>query len=457
MSSLSSLSTELDERILAFLDHGALNAVSKVSKYYRAIAEPHLYGDLRFNDTQVKALKALMLTVISRLDLAAHIQIIRFSQHFRELDEADDEAFYQRFLHEMPAVQAAMVVMLGPGAPAKLLVDWVGAVAGPCSAEGCVAFIIGCAINIHCLHVAPRPSGFIFSKIMSAICGRWTVGSPVPYQKLKDIQLEDVGHCYIPILPSLETLGLIHTGTHSLSIHPALLSSADFSLRTIAIRESDISPGALTTFIKSVNLSNLTDFIIFQPFSTWSMKGIRKLIHTLAQHCRTLKRLDLVNVEEYLVPTNQPLECFLQLRSLKTLAIDFNILFQSGSLPDTLDPFTKLPPSLDYLRVTQIPHNALSRTLEPHLATSEKAIDYMRGLMRVYPITRISLTVDIESEGGNAETLVDSDEVKLLGTIAIALAEMGTILEVHEETWDTNSRLLVRGHEAASVVLEDRE
>jgi hypothetical protein len=41
--SLSALSTELDNRILDFLDHDALNAISKISKYYRSVAEPRLY------------------------------------------------------------------------------------------------------------------------------------------------------------------------------------------------------------------------------------------------------------------------------------------------------------------------------------------------------------------------------------------------------------------------------
>jgi hypothetical protein len=39
---ISALSTELDELITHYLSHAELSNLSRTSKYYRALAEPHL-------------------------------------------------------------------------------------------------------------------------------------------------------------------------------------------------------------------------------------------------------------------------------------------------------------------------------------------------------------------------------------------------------------------------------
>jgi hypothetical protein len=132
---------------------------------------------------------------------------------------------------------------------------------------------------------------------------------------------------------------------------------------------------------------------------------------------------------------------------LKTLAIEFDILFHRGSLPNALDPFAILPPILYCLHITNIYRKTLVEILQPHLSAAEKSISYMRDLVRIYRKRRLSITVNIEDENGDMETLEESDEVKLLGKIAVALAAMGTVFAVYEDTCDTDSVLLVRGDE----------
>jgi hypothetical protein len=187
--SLPALSTELDNRILDFLDYDALNAISKISKYYRSVAEARLYRNLHLDSAHIKIVQALLLTLVSRPDLAAHIASIKLSSLTRASDEANHEGFYQRSLQQIPAVQAAMAVMRGPGVPAKLLVDWMGAVTGPHAAEGGLAFILGCATNIQCLHVSSGESDAIVLEIVSAICRRWSVGCPIPFHKLRILDI----------------------------------------------------------------------------------------------------------------------------------------------------------------------------------------------------------------------------------------------------------------------------
>jgi hypothetical protein len=57
--SFSALSTELDTKIVACLDHAALDAMSRVSKYYRAVTEPLLYQYLEFPATHEVQIKRL--------------------------------------------------------------------------------------------------------------------------------------------------------------------------------------------------------------------------------------------------------------------------------------------------------------------------------------------------------------------------------------------------------------
>jgi hypothetical protein len=234
---------------------------------------------------------------------------------------------------------------------------------------------------------------------------------------------------------------------YSLTIHPALLPSGNLNLRTISVENSGLRPGALRKLIQSDRLPNLKDFIISEPCGALSRKGINKLIHALARHCCTLEQLKLVKLYGDSGSTSQPSEGVLQLCCLKTLAIDFDILFHRGSLPNALDPFAILPPTLDCLHITNIYRMTLVEILQPHLSAAEKSISYMRDLVRIYRIRRLSITVNIDDENGDMETLEESDEVKLLGKIAVALAAMGTVFAVYEDTWDTDSILLVRGDE----------
>jgi hypothetical protein len=129
------------------------------------------------------------------------------------------------------------------------------------------------------------------------------------------------------------------------------------------------------------------------------------------------------------------------------LFIDFNLLFHHGSLSSPFETFAILPPSLNYLHVGNIGLETFVGAVRPHIDDADKAINYMRRLVSIYPIPRLSITVDIEDEDGDSVSLVESEEVELLSEIAIALVEVGTVLEMYEESCDTDFELLVRGDE----------
>lgn len=85
--SLSRLSTEIDESAVSFLPSSALSNLSKTSKYYRALAEPHLYRDLHFSIHESLNVFRLFLTILKRSDLAAHIRSSWLSTGHRDAIE----------------------------------------------------------------------------------------------------------------------------------------------------------------------------------------------------------------------------------------------------------------------------------------------------------------------------------------------------------------------------------
>jgi hypothetical protein len=72
--SLASLSTELDEPIIRQLPQSDLHSISLTSKYYRALAEPHLYKDIRMCVQDNSGILWFFLTLLDRKELVQHIQ-----------------------------------------------------------------------------------------------------------------------------------------------------------------------------------------------------------------------------------------------------------------------------------------------------------------------------------------------------------------------------------------------
>lgn len=72
--SFAVLATELDTRIISFLDQSSLSKMSRVSRYYRRIAVPHLYKHIRFVNYNWVAIKWLSLVLAFQPALAMHIK-----------------------------------------------------------------------------------------------------------------------------------------------------------------------------------------------------------------------------------------------------------------------------------------------------------------------------------------------------------------------------------------------
>lgn len=72
--SMGMLSTELDNNVAQHLVIKELSALSRTFKYYRALAEPHLYKDVLFSTEQIYRIWFLLCTIVQRPSLAEHIR-----------------------------------------------------------------------------------------------------------------------------------------------------------------------------------------------------------------------------------------------------------------------------------------------------------------------------------------------------------------------------------------------
>jgi hypothetical protein len=72
--SMSALSTEIDEHVIQYLSHADLHNLSLVSKYYRALAEPHMYRHFVFRGNHAHTMFLLFFAILARKDLALHIK-----------------------------------------------------------------------------------------------------------------------------------------------------------------------------------------------------------------------------------------------------------------------------------------------------------------------------------------------------------------------------------------------
>jgi hypothetical protein len=70
---MDALSNEIDENIIQRLGLAELNALSKSSKYYRALTEPFIYKELVFHTDNHYKVMQLFLTILGRQNLARYI------------------------------------------------------------------------------------------------------------------------------------------------------------------------------------------------------------------------------------------------------------------------------------------------------------------------------------------------------------------------------------------------
>jgi len=122
---MDALSTEIDDNIIRRLPRAALSFISKTSKYYRSLAEPHLYRDLIFSVHQHISIMRLFLTLTIRPELAPCIRsfVLTEDEH-REAGFRFDDAFLAEIWAKVPFFQS-IINKIAEGQEASFAMRWL--------------------------------------------------------------------------------------------------------------------------------------------------------------------------------------------------------------------------------------------------------------------------------------------------------------------------------------------
>jgi hypothetical protein len=198
--SMESLSTEMDENIIQRLPKSALNNFSKTSRYYRSLAEPHLYRNLVLSNRQPQEILRLFFTILRRNGLATHIRSFRLT-----CDDAGVRVLPLEIIDELmektSEIKEIIKRVAAPLGDSRLILEWFGSIYQENTSVEDIVSVIWClATNLECINVAVP-----LSNIQERILGfRWMpvnhLSRSYPFCNLKRLQAQ--GSSNIAILPT---------------------------------------------------------------------------------------------------------------------------------------------------------------------------------------------------------------------------------------------------------------
>jgi hypothetical protein len=257
--SLSTLLTELDVRIILFLEHGSLDKMSKVSKYYREVTEPLLYCHLRLNHMAYHKIKRLCCTLLKRLELAAYPRSFELYARHRILrTDPRPEKFAQELLEILPIMQERSRTLLGKDSPSSVHAEWIASLfLHPPHSDGFLAIIFSMATSLETLMLDRSNILQMTFKAMSLHCVQGVDGvaedairlSSPAFTKLHLLRVQSGDGYVIPVVPSPETLKLQTSKLDGIQwpvTHPG-----PSPLRTIDIRHGYMLEGSLIQGLRS--------------------------------------------------------------------------------------------------------------------------------------------------------------------------------------------------------------
>ncbi|KAF2254635.1 hypothetical protein BU26DRAFT_559306 [Trematosphaeria pertusa] len=166
---LQALSTELDAHIIEYLhdDSLGLEAMSRVSKYYRSLAEPVLYRDVEFAEWDYVRMTRLLMTLLDRRELAQHVKAFKIVA--RETDTYDrvrlisgNDAMAIDLWDYVDSIQTTIRDATRPEycPEPSFAIGWFGKIfAQPTSIDGALALILAMTVNIETIRICRMHSG----------------------------------------------------------------------------------------------------------------------------------------------------------------------------------------------------------------------------------------------------------------------------------------------------------
>lgn len=383
--SLSALPTEVDDIIIEFLgasdDRKALSSLSCVSKYYRGLVEPVLYRDLKFQAAEEVPMKQLLLTLLSRTDLAKHIESFTLSETPRTVNIGE------RWIHgrnklakdlwrQVQSIETAVKEVPRLGAETRLellggvLYSHSGSYVSPePSVDTALALILSWAVNIKAVDLfLPAPYYLnITREILASPLVKTSLTAlrkseppdhrPVPFGRFKRVHfccggLQDRPGLLLSVQILAQELSIQNLRVQGYFAAPNFHTSD--TLRVLKLQNVTINPLAVESLICGIKNSKLA------VLSLDNLRGITynwrhwlysRLSMLMEENLPSLEIFECINMGGKPGRLLRPLDSLKALSKLRKIRVDAEVLYDVGHVPPDFDERLILPCNLKQLDV----------------------------------------------------------------------------------------------------------
>jgi hypothetical protein len=364
--SLQALPTEMDEQILGYLAQTDLSTISKVSKYHRTIAEPLLYRTITLWDDRSINIRSLLLTLLSRSDLALHIRrlLVRMdlrSPRSRQLTSEVDN----RMEEALPAIQDSIKTIIGTDAgTAGIRTTWLGSILSEDFIGGTSALVVSLAYNVEVVNFIYTASTgnsdgcSTFSKMLFEAASTSSQQSG-HLSKLTTLGLSNRASIHVPNLPSLQDLRVL--GPQHI-IFPQVQHQVSTLKKVGSLLWANTSTlPSLATFIHQNGVPHLQRLFIHGRRAT-PADGLQAVIDELSVGCTELTSLTLAADFSVHQNSETPLSRLTTLRNVHALNIDLRFLLLHTNQDQLLSSGGLLPPKLTQLQIRGVAYEDIPRS-----------------------------------------------------------------------------------------------
>lgn len=370
------LSTELDDNIARRLAKDDLNALSRTNKYYRALAEPHLYRNLVFNTLHIHKIVFLFRTIIQRPALAEHIRSLVPSRDLKldseyEFTMTEDNEFWQSTVKIKE-----IIYELTHGRDIKLALRWLSRIyQGKSYFDGAPGVVLCLAFNVEHLDLEASASDMM-PLTCEILCRPWrdlaNDPSAFPFHKLQYLSVEADSDHELPYLPSLSTLCTKSRYQEYLNPSPLAFpyQHCGPNLRTLEIKDVPFNPYWFEAAIARPELAGITELIVYGQDSElrdkdwtpgdreaqgWHDYSYNRISEAIQQH--------LPRLEVFAWSSQSPgprravyysLGSFKGLSKLRSLKVDFDLIRQRKDCVHIEQAHEFLPNSLEVLHICDL-------------------------------------------------------------------------------------------------------
>jgi hypothetical protein len=433
------LSTEIDEHIIGRLDKAALDALSQTSKYYRTLAEAHLYRDLTFSINRPCSITLLCFTLLKRPELALYIQSCSLNEEMHnQRFLAFTDNFYNEFWNTVTVVKNA-IDNITRSQPTRFALRWLSRVLQDAPIiDGQLAIILCLATNLEQLTLV-RTRGDLLPITLEALNACWVThgcglqaqdeeaasaveyfedgdevaasesqdgqtlncgendekdqsdgdsGDECPFSKLKSLSINEkfeAGSC-APLLPSLDTLQLKES--LGLFSFPYASTGRTGRLQTLQITKVSLDIPTFENVIGDPGLRGLKELIVREVEPNWedNYYDFSHMSDAITACLPDLRRLEWSrNNHDREWGELRPFGSFKGLVNLVDLTVDYELITPTRTQPN-LQPVHERPahlPSQEGCCMSQG-----SRRRNRIGETSRKGIVRVTGLLRTEMRTR---------------------------------------------------------------------